>query len=68
MNIDKMTVDEKLDLIEELWESIRQNPQSLELNPAQKQELDRRLQAHAEDAEPGESWQVVRERLLNKYK
>ena len=39
----QLPVEERLKLVEALWESIAEFPEALKLTPAQKQELDRRL-------------------------
>lgn len=49
-DIEKLPVEERLQLIEEVWETIRENPDALPLTDAQRAELDRRLAAH--DADP----------------
>ena len=40
-----LPVEERLKLVEALWESVAECPEALELTAAQKQELDRRLAA-----------------------
>jgi putative addiction module component (TIGR02574 family) len=44
LNIKEMTRDERLDLIEELWDSLAATPSELALTDAQRKELDRRLE------------------------
>jgi putative addiction module component (TIGR02574 family) len=59
----KLPLPERLELVEELWDSIAEDADSLPLTDAQAAELDRRLAAH--DAEPSEgvSWSELRDRL-----
>ena len=63
-----MSPEERLRLIEELWESLRAQPEALPLTRAQREELDRRL----DQLERGEAetipWDEVRTRLLNRSK
>ena len=50
-----LSVEERLRLVDDLWESIRENPESLPLTDDQRKELDRRLKEHRSDpmaAEP----------------
>ncbi|MGH2830447.1 MAG: addiction module protein [Actinomycetota bacterium] len=47
--IEKLPLEERLRIVEEVWESIRQNPDALPLTDAQRVELDRRLAAHSAD-------------------
>lgn len=65
-DIDSLSVDERIRLIEVLWESLHDSPDALPLTEAQRAELDRRL---AEDtADPGARmpWEQVRSRLQRK--
>ena len=59
----KLSVPERILLVEEIWNSIADAPEALELTEDQAAELDRRLAAHR--ANPGEAtpWSVVRERI-----
>ncbi len=59
-----MPVPDRLILVEQIWDSIAEDQEQIELTDAQKAELDRRLDA--DDASPGrgESWDVVKKRLL----
>jgi len=62
----KLTVSERLQLIDELWESIAATPEAVPLTDAQMAELDRRLELHEKNPDAGEPWEVVRERLGKK--
>jgi putative addiction module component (TIGR02574 family) len=52
IDIEKLAPEERLQLIEELWDSLRAQPEALRLTSAQQAELDRRLddfdRGHAE--------------------
>jgi len=43
IDIEKLAPEERLQLISDLWESLRAVPESVPLTPAQRVELDRRL-------------------------
>ena len=43
IDIEKLTPEERLRLIDELWESLRAVPEAIPLTPRQRDELDRRL-------------------------
>jgi len=60
----ELPVEERLKLLEALWESIAELPEALELTEAQKQELDRRLAAYQQDPEAGVPWPELKARLL----
>ena len=60
----QLPVEERLKLVEALWDSIAEFPEALELTAAQKQELDRRLAAYEQDPEAGVPWSELKARLL----
>ncbi len=62
----ELSVPERIQLVGEIWDSIAALPQPLLLTPAQRDELDRRLenfQAHPDD---GSSWEEIKRRILSK--
>ena len=66
----RLPIDERLELVQELWDSIaaeREN-EPFPLTDAQREELARRL--HETDADPdgASSWDEVRERILLRQK
>jgi putative addiction module component (TIGR02574 family) len=61
--IQRLSVAERLDLIQTIWESIADTPESLPLTDAQRAELDRRLERHARGESRTSSWSEVRARL-----
>lgn len=48
-----LPVSERIQLVEDLWDSIAADQKSLPLTPPQKAELDRRLDAYAVDRNGG---------------
>ena len=60
----ELPVEERLKLVEALWESVAECPEALELTTAQKQELDRRLAAYERDPDAGVLWAELKQRLL----
>jgi putative addiction module component (TIGR02574 family) len=67
LKIEELSPDERLNLLEELWESLRQDPSHVPLTPAQQQELDRRLDELESDVHQGKDlgipWDVVLEQI-----
>ena len=61
--IAKLTVAERLQLIETIWDTITTEPERLPLTDAQKREIDRRLDRYAADPTRLSSWDEVRARL-----
>jgi putative addiction module component (TIGR02574 family) len=48
-----LTLDERIKLVEDLWDSIAADQKALPLTPAQRTELDRRLDAYEVDGDRG---------------
>lgn len=61
----ELPVSERLALVGDIWDSIAQVPESLELTAAQRAELDRRLEAYRQDPTAGSPWSEVKERILS---
>ncbi|MEX2164010.1 MAG: addiction module protein [Sulfuricaulis sp.] len=51
--LSKLPVDERIKLVEELWDSIASDQKALPLTEEQKAELDRRLDAYETDGNRG---------------
>ena len=62
-HIAELTVSERIQLAEDLWDSIAADPDSLPLTNGQREELDRRLEAHRRDPSTATAWSEVRSRL-----
>lgn len=58
-DVHSLTIDERLDLITELWESIRQSGEEIPLTDAQVAEIERRLEAHRRNPDAAVPWEVV---------
>jgi putative addiction module component (TIGR02574 family) len=61
--LSELSAAERVELAEDLWDSIVDSPDALPLTDAQKVELDARLTAHASEPDQGSPWPEVRERL-----
>jgi putative addiction module component (TIGR02574 family) len=59
-----LTIPEKLQLIEEIWDSVVMDADQIPLTQSQKQELDRRLASYQNIENKGESWEVVKRRII----
>ena len=64
--IKQLSVAERLVLVQEIWDSIVADQESLPIAEAQKAELDRRLEAYSAAPEQGSSWEEVKQRLLGR--
>ncbi len=63
VDISELSVSERIQLAEDLWDSILTTPDEVPLSDEQKQELDRRLQIHRQNQNQGSNWQSVKQRL-----
>lgn len=62
-NILNLSISERIQLVEDIWDSIIQAPEAVELSEEQKMELDRRLDNYHKTPDNGDSWEIVRERI-----
>ena len=61
----ELPVQERIHLVEIIWESIAAVPQSIEVSPELKAELNARLADFEKDPEAGYSWDQVKAQLKN---
>ena len=64
-NILQLSVPERIQLVEDIWDSILTIPESVELSNEQKQELDKRLDAYHKNPNKGIPWDLLKSKLLN---
>lgn len=65
-NFHKLPLDERIRLVEDLWDSIAAEQGMLPLTPEQRAELDRRLAAYETDRDPGRPAEDVIEEIRKK--
>ncbi len=63
VSFDHLTVEERLELLDRLWDSLVDTPERIPLTDAQKEELDRRLDDFERDPSIGIPWDEVRKRI-----
>ncbi|OGP88314.1 MAG: addiction module protein [Deltaproteobacteria bacterium RBG_16_47_11] len=56
----RLSVSERIQLAQDIWDSIVEVPDSVPLTDEQKAQLDRRLDAYHRDPNAGSPWSVVR--------
>jgi putative addiction module component (TIGR02574 family) len=61
-----LSVAERVQLVEDIWDNIVEVPDELGLTDSQKAEIDRRLDTYHRSPEVGSPWDMVRERILNR--
>ena len=64
IDLEKLTTDQKLDLIRRLWDSLEET--DVRLSREQRQEIERRAAQYERTGDPGVPWPVVRDRLLKR--
>ena len=70
IDLDALSPEEQLQLIEDLWERLSQHPANFPLSDRERAELDRRLDALEDDIKAGRPlgrpWSEVRKRLQSR--
>ena len=61
----KLSIQERIALVEEIWDSIAEDNGCFELTEAQKQELDRRLESFCANHSQGRTWEEIKRDFLN---
>ena len=59
-DVANMSVHERMQLVEDIWDSIAADSQAARLTAAQKAELDRRLRAKRKNPDAGVPWDVAK--------
>ena len=63
-----LSVKKRLEILEEIWDSIASDPEVIPLTAAQRRELDRRKREHRSDPSAAKPWSEVRDTLLKRKK
>jgi putative addiction module component (TIGR02574 family) len=58
-----LSISERIQLVEDIWDSIVEMPEAVTLTDDQKRELDNRLDAYHRDPNKGSPWEEVRRRV-----
>lgn len=61
--IRKLSVAERILLVQDIWDSIAEEPESLKMTVAQQDELDRRIETYSKFPAEGSTWDEIKERL-----
>jgi len=62
----ELSVPERIQLAQDIWDSVAKIPESLALSEEEKAEIDRRLDAYHQDPNAGSPWSVVRDRIRSR--
>jgi putative addiction module component (TIGR02574 family) len=64
LGIDRMSPEDRLQLVEEIWDSIADEAEASPLTEAQRQEVDRRWAAHLANPQAAIPWEQVEAEIL----
>ena len=67
LGIDRLTVEQRIALAQEIWESIEAEPHPPLLTEAQRRELERRLADHQANPADVVSWEQIKDDALARY-
>jgi putative addiction module component (TIGR02574 family) len=59
----QLSVDERIQLVQDIWDSIAAVPEAIRLTDAQRQELDRRLAEYEKNPDEGIPWEEFKNQL-----
>jgi len=62
----RLPVEDRIDLVEQIWDSVAADADALPITPEQREELDRRLEDHERNPNDVVEWSVVRERIRSR--
>jgi putative addiction module component (TIGR02574 family) len=68
LDIGSLTPEERLSLLEELWDSLAATPQAVPLTEAQRAELDSRLDDLDREGPIGIPWEEVLSRIRSQHR
>ena len=59
----KLNIEDRIRLVEDIWDTIVSIPDSIELTSEQKEEIDRRLEAHHKNPSAVFTWDDIKKDL-----
>ncbi len=66
INITNLSAEERLRLLEELWDSLSATPEAVPVTNSQREELDRRLDELDRNGPAGIPWEEVLQRIRSR--
>lgn len=61
----KLSIADRITLVEEIWDTIAEENQAFELTDAQKRELDHRLESSRANPGQGRTWEEIKAEFMN---
>jgi putative addiction module component (TIGR02574 family) len=68
LGIDRLGIDERLTLVEEIWDSIASDSNAIPLTDAQRSELDYRIADHEKNPDDVIAWHDVKASISDRLK
>jgi putative addiction module component (TIGR02574 family) len=68
IDIEKLSPEQRLELLEQLWESLSEMPEAVPMTDAQREELDRRLDDLDREGPVGIPWNEVLDRIRSRMR
>ena len=65
-DIAQLSISERIQLVEDIWDSLVIAPEQLPVSETQQEELDRRMEAYGDNSERGISWQELQARIKSR--
>ena len=62
----ELPIKERIQLVEDLWDSIAAFPDEIELTPEQRDEIDRRVEDYRKNPESGIPWEKIKAEALSR--
>jgi len=63
-----LSVEDRIELVQRIWESVAADPDALPLTDDQRMELERRLAEHEKNPEDVVDWEVAEARIRSQLK
>ncbi len=63
-DIAKMPVQQRIQLVEDIWDSVADLPEAVEIPEWHRKELEKRLDAYHENPNAGSPWAEVKKRIM----
>ncbi len=61
-----LSIPERIQLVEDIWDTIANEPDAIELSEEEKRIIDERLEAYHRNPEAGSPWEDVYKRIVAK--
>ena len=64
-DVSRLSISERIQLVQDIWDSIPTASDALPITEAQRQELDRRLEMYEQNPASASSWDEVKQRIAD---